>query len=121
MREHSRTEKFRTGGECASHNRCLLAFVFLVILPIVAKPQAYSPSQDLPGDPYTISVSVDMVVLHATVRNRHGTLVSGLGKEDFQVYEDGILQQIEYFSHEDIPVTVGLVVDNSGSMRTEAP
>jgi Ca-activated chloride channel family protein len=41
----------------------------------------------------------------------------GLGKDDFQVYEDGALQQIEYYSHEDIPVTVGLVLDNSGSMR----
>jgi VWFA-related protein len=60
-----------------------------------------------------------MVVLHATVQNSRGVLVSGLGKEDFQVYEDGVLQQINHFSHEDIPVTVGLVVDNSGSMRTK--
>ena len=120
MREHSRTEKFRTGGERASQtdvsllffpgcstNRCQASRI-----PAVAEP---------PGDPYTISVNVDMVVLHATVRNRNGTLVSGLGKEDFQVYEDGVLQQTEYFSHEDIPVTVGLVVDNSGSMRTKRP
>lgn len=57
------------------------------------------------------------MVLHATVRNRKGILVSGFGKDDFQVYEDGVLQQIKSFSHEDIPVTVGLVVDNSGSMR----
>jgi Ca-activated chloride channel homolog len=57
------------------------------------------------------------VVLHATVQNRKGILVSGLGKDDFQVSEDGVLQKIDYFSHEDIPVTVGLVIDNSGSMR----
>jgi VWFA-related protein len=50
------------------------------------------------------------------VENHKGAPVSGLGKDDFQVYEDGVLQQTEYFSHEDIPVTVGLVVDNSGSM-----
>lgn len=36
--------------------------------------------------------------------------VSGLDKDNFQVYEDGVLQTIKYFSHEDIPVTVGLVV-----------
>jgi len=47
--------------------------------------------------------------------------VSGLGKGDFQVYEDGVLQQVESFGHEDIPVTVGLVVDNSGSMRPKRP
>jgi VWFA-related protein len=59
------------------------------------------------------------VVLHATVQNHKGILVSGLGKDNFQVYEDGVLQQIDYFSHEDIPVTVGLVVDNSGSMGSK--
>jgi VWFA-related protein len=48
-------------------------------------------------------------------------LVSGLHKEDFQVYEDGVLQQTEHFSHEDIPVTVGLVIDNSGSMQPKRP
>jgi VWFA-related protein len=58
-----------------------------------------------------------MVVLSATVLDRHNALVSGLGKDDFQIYEDGVLQQMTYFSHEDIPVTVGIVVDNSGSMR----
>jgi len=62
-----------------------------------------------------------MVVLHATVRNRKGALVSGLSKGDFQVYEDGVLQQVESFIHEDIPVTVGLVIDNSGSMRPKRP
>jgi VWFA-related protein len=59
---------------------------------------------------------VDVVVLHATTQDRHGNLVSGLGKSNFRIYEDGVLQTIKYFSHEDIPVTVGLVVDNSGSM-----
>jgi VWFA-related protein len=62
-----------------------------------------------------------MVVLHATVQNHKGVLVPGLDQTDFQVYEDGDRQQIKYFSHEDIPVTVGLVVDNSGSMRSKRP
>ena len=57
-----------------------------------------------------------MVVLSATVLDRHNGLVSGLEKDDFQIYEDGVPQQIKQFSHEDIPVTVGIVVDNSGSM-----
>ncbi len=106
---------------CAFTNRCLVALFFLIVLPSLARPQECSPSQSRPGDEYTIRVSADSVVLHATVQNRKGTLVSGLGKDDFQVYEDGVLQQIEYFSHEDIPVTVGLVVDNSGSMRPKRP
>jgi len=58
-----------------------------------------------------------MVVLPATVQDHKGTLVSGLEKSDFQIYEDGVPQEIKYFSHQDIPVTVGLLIDNSGSMR----
>ena len=57
-----------------------------------------------------------MVILSATVLDRHNALVSGLNKDDFQVYEDGVLQQIKDFSHDDIPVTAGILVDNSGSM-----
>ena len=100
----------------ASTNRCLVALFILLALPSLAQPQVTSSSLSHEGDEYTIRVSADSVVLHATVQNRKGTLVSGLGKDNFQVYEDGALQQIDYFSHEDIPVTVGLVVDNSGSM-----
>ncbi len=70
---------------------------------------------------YKIRVNADMVVLHATVQNRKGTPISGLDKTDFQVYEDGVLQQITYFSQKDIPVTAGLVVDNSGSMGEKRP
>jgi Ca-activated chloride channel family protein len=69
-----------------------------------------------PSDEYSIKVSVDMVILRATAQDHKNILVSGLNQDDFQVYEDGALQTIKHFSHEDIPVTVGLVVDNSGSM-----
>jgi Ca-activated chloride channel homolog len=114
-------ERVRTGvgisEECASTLRCLVALLVLVAPPILASVQDSSPSQSRPGDEYTIRVNVNMVVLRATAQDHKGVLVSGLGKNDFQVYEDGVLQQIQYFSHDDIPVTVGLVIDNSGSMR----
>ena len=100
----------------ASTFRCLVVLVVLV-LPSLSRPQESPPSETRPGHEYKISVDVDVVVLHATAQDHKGILVSGLGKNDFQVYEDGVLQQIKYFSHEDIPVTVGLVIDNSGSMR----
>lgn len=70
-----------------------------------------------PQDPYRISVNVDLVVLHATVRDRKGGFASGLREQDFELYEDGVQQSIRLFRHQDIPVTVGLVVDHSGSMR----
>ena len=107
----------RAKQSSASMNRCLAAIVFIISLTIVARARTDAQSQSREGNPYTIDVSVDMVVLHATVQNSRGVLVSGIGQDDFEVYEDGVLQQIKYFSQEDIPVTVGLVVDNSGSMR----
>jgi Ca-activated chloride channel family protein len=64
-----------------------------------------------------ISVNVDLVVLNPVVRDRKGQFASDLHESDFQVYEDGVRQTIQLFRHEDIPVTVGLVVDHSGSMR----
>ena len=111
----------RMGEARVTTSRCLVALVFLLTLPSFARPQEASTSELRQVDPYKICVSVSSVVLHATVQNHKGTPVSGLGKDDFQVYEDGVLQQIEYYSHEDIPVTVGLVVDNSGSMGPKRP
>jgi Ca-activated chloride channel homolog len=92
--------------------------IFLSILPAVAGAQQTTPSPSSDAS-FTINVSVDEVVLHATVRNGRGTTVAGLGKENFQIYEDGVLQKTKYFSHDDIPVEVGLIVDNSGSMRSK--
>lgn len=94
----------------------LFTVFFLIVLLSAARANQPSASQSGRDDGYTIKVSVDQVVLHATVRNRRGTPVSGLGKENFQIYEDGVLQEIKNFSRGDIPVEVGLIVDNSGSM-----
>ncbi|HZT33391.1 MAG TPA: VWA domain-containing protein [Bryobacteraceae bacterium] len=61
-------------------------------------------------------MDVDLVVVHATVRDRKGGFVSGLQRENFQVFEDGMPEAIRIFQHEDVPAAIGLVVDNSGSM-----
>jgi len=105
--------------ECAFTFRCVFALLALIALLSVARAQTSSPSQGRQdsADDYTISVNVNQVVLSATAQDHNNALVSGLGKDDFQVFEDGVLQQIKYFSHGDIPVTVGLVIDNSGSMK----
>ena len=59
-----------------------------------------------------------LVVVHATVRNARGVLVTGLERDAFTVYENGKRQPITLFRHDDIPVSLGLLIDNSGSMRT---
>jgi Ca-activated chloride channel family protein len=107
----------RTRNQLASGNGWLVALFLLVSLPSAARPIDYRPSQDHSHDGETIRVSVDLVDLHVTVQSHKDMFASGLGKENFQVYEDGVLQQISSFSSEDMPVTVGLVVDNSGSMK----
>ena len=107
----------RTRRARAATSHTLVALAFLLTLPgVVSSQQAPTPELH-PVDPYKISVSVSSVALHATVTNHNGSPVSGLGKGNFLVYEDDVLQPIEYFSHDDIPVTVGLVLDNSGSMH----
>jgi Ca-activated chloride channel family protein len=115
------TKRVGTGVRIREEFACallwLVALLVLTVPPILAGAQESSSSESRQGDEYKISVNVNMVVLHATVQDHKNVLVSGLDKDDFQIYEDGALQQIKHFSHEDIPVTVGLVIDNSGSMR----
>jgi Ca-activated chloride channel homolog len=98
-----------------------LAMLLLFGLAGDVQPQGAPPSQAQEPEPYKISVNVDLVVLHATVRNRSGGFASDLQQRDFAIYEDGVRQNIRLFRHEDIPVTVGLVIDHSGSMRTKLP
>jgi len=65
---------------------------------------------------YVISREVDLVMLPVTVTNKQGQFVSGLAASNFRVYENGRLQPIANFQSEDLPVTVGMIVDHSGSM-----
>ncbi len=96
----------------------VLAFaVFLLVAPGGdARRPAPPPSDAEDQESFRFSVNVDLVLLHATVRDRTGHFVSDLRERDFQVYEDGVRQRIRLFKREDTPVTVGLVVDHSGSM-----
>jgi len=99
---------------------CLIALAILIAFPGAAWSQIVSaPSQNHSSDNYTLKVDANLVILSTTVVDSHNALVSGLNKKDFQVYEDHVLQQITDFSHEDLPVTVGLVIDNSGSMASK--
>ncbi len=68
---------------------------------------------------FTISIDVDLVVFNVTVLNSGGQPYTGLTEGDFKVYEDGKEQAIKVFQPEDTPSTVGLLIDNSGSMSTK--
>ncbi len=108
---------------------CLLAGLLLSSLPAVAQipvntpPPPPPPGQDA-GKPQTgskISVDVSLVVLHTTVSDDRGKFVEGLTQDNFRVSEDKVEQKLSVFKREDIPVSMGLVIDNSGSMRDKRP
>ena len=88
--------------------------------PDVVTPAPSSGPMKKEGEGYLFHTDVEEVVLNATVLN--GTsLVENLTKDDFAVYEDGVKQTLISFQHTDLPVSMGLVVDNSGSMYRKRP
>ncbi len=72
------------------------------------------------GEGYVLRTDVEEVILNATVLEG-SKLVQDLKREDFQVFEDGVKQNIISFQHTDLPVSIALVVDNSGSMSKKRP
>jgi Ca-activated chloride channel family protein len=80
-----------------------------------ARPEAAVPETG----GFTLRAEVDRVILPITVFDAKGALVPGLVRKDFAVFEDGRPQHIRSFSYSDIPLTVGLVVDDSTSMAAK--
>ena len=70
---------------------------------------------------YVLHSDVEEVSLNATVLDSGGHLVQDLKKENFKVQEDGAAQTLLSFQHADVPVSIGLVIDNSGSMYKKRP
>ncbi len=60
-----------------------------------------------------------LVVLHASVTDHKGKLLTNLKKDAFKVYENGEPQQVKIFRREDVPVSLGIIIDDSGSMSTK--
>lgn len=93
----------------------VLSAVFALLSPPMtfAFQSSVNSAQEIPP----IKVEVSLVSLTATVVDRDGRLIVSLGKDDFQVFEDGVPQGIAVFHNDDrIPVSVGILFDTSGSM-----
>src|SRR6202007_1183737 len=80
------------------------------------QPISPEPGNDQ-GGMFVFKKQVEEVVLHATVYDEQRNMVPGLDKSAFTVFDDGAQQAITSFRREDVPVAMGIVVDNSGSMR----
>ncbi len=72
-----------------------------------------------PEDEFRFRSGVDLVNVTATVVDKNGRFVPGLRQEDFIVYEENELQEVTHFSNERVPVSLGIVLDTSGSMAGE--
>lgn len=89
--------------------------VLLAVLAAAAVPAA---AQQKPQEGDTVFRSdARLVVLHATVVDKKGNFVTNLPANAFRVYEDGVEQKLKVFRREDVPVSMGIIIDNSGSMR----
>ena len=91
------------------------------ISPSQQPPAPNAPPQDIAQGTYKIKSQVSLVVLHVSVLNDRSVFVPGLMEDSFRVLEDKVEQKLSVFKQEDVPVSFGLVVDNSGSMRDKRP
>ena len=109
-------------------DKLVFLFIFCVAFFAIAVPDVNT--QELPpaennavrydSDDITefrVGVKVDLVMLYTSVVDRKNHFVPGLEQGRFRVFENGVEQKIESFSHEDVPVSLGIVLDLSGSMR----
>ena len=105
----------------------LIACALIAAPAIGQKPGPSIPPND-PGKPSadkpkrsdrTIRVDVDLVLVNVTVTDPFNRLVTGLEQENFRVLEDNVEQEIVHFSSEDVPISIGVIFDMSGSMSNK--
>jgi Ca-activated chloride channel homolog len=86
--------------------------------PIAAQQPAPPPQQSDPQS-FKFRTGVELINVNATVTDQTGRFVSGLNKDDFRVYDDEQLQTVTHFNAERVPVSLGIILDTSGSMDGE--
>ena len=94
--------------------RSLGVALFLSLISTAAAIRGQDPASSKKSQ--TLKVDVDLVLVNATVSDSLGHMVTGLQKENFQLWEDKVEQKVEYFSSEDTPLSIGLIFDATGSM-----
>jgi Ca-activated chloride channel homolog len=100
----------------------LLALTACTLLALPALAQVSGPTvPNLPPEPprnigKPIQQEVQLALVNVTVTDPYDRLVTGLEKDNFRVFEDGVEQEIRTFSSEDVPISIGVILDMSGSM-----
>ena len=122
-----------TTGTCLRNSRgaCFACFIFCIASLLNIYAQDIDRSRLAPVVPplsttghlrengRSLSADVDIVLVPATVVDRLNRPVTTLQKRDFGIYEAGIRQDIKYFSQEDVPISIGILLDSSGSMKND--
>jgi Ca-activated chloride channel family protein len=96
-----------------------LSALAAVIVAAFVTASAQEPQKDADPQSFRFRSGVELINVTATVSDGHGRFVSGLRQDDFRVYEDGQLRPITHFTSERVPVSLGIVLDTSGSMEGE--
>ncbi len=100
----------------------MLRDILILVLAVAARTlPAQVPAVEASEDPFRLITTSELVLLDVSVQDAAGGHIANLSKENFRVYEGGKLQTITQFESDDVPVTVGLVIDTSGSMRSKYP
>jgi Ca-activated chloride channel homolog len=97
--------------------RRLSSLAALSLLAFCSVRAQNAPAQPPPTEDPTFSVGTRLVVLPVSVLNKDGKLVTDLQQKSFKVFENGVEQPIKVFRREDVPISLGIIIDNSGSMR----
>ena len=107
---------FRPPGLLAA-TRIVIASGLALLIACAAFAQTQKQKVE-PEDEMTIRISTEIVVLDAQVlRKKTGLVVGSLRKEDFEVYEDGVKQEISFFGKDKLPLSIMLLIDTSSSVR----
>jgi Ca-activated chloride channel family protein len=89
-----------------------------VVLPD-APPEMANPLGAEIGENETVKIDTDLVNLNVRVIDRNNRPIGDVRQEEFLVYENGVPQQVAYFSREEVPISYGLAIDTSGSLRSQ--
>jgi Ca-activated chloride channel homolog len=104
-------------------------FIFLLLsfnFPALTVAQSIVPGevrQDTPGrvieQGQSVRVDVELALVNVTVTDPHNRMVTGLESDNFRIFENDVEQEIQYFSSEDVPISIGVIFDLSGSMANK--
>lgn len=112
-------------------NAALLLLGLAITLPAQTSPAKIPPTQTAPaptapaqtaptlqdGEVPIFRADTRLVVLYTSVVDKNGRLVTNIPESAFKVYENNVVQPLKIFRREDVPVSMGIIIDNSGSMR----